>query len=511
MAVDVRPRVFIGGTQVACTADALEKRPVAIRGFTIRWGRSEYQSPDTSPASVTISLLDATDEWAERIRDSRAIGTAVIIDWIGTLSTTLSDTARTVMFRGRISEGIARPHHVETGDGRRAWLIELKCVDATADYGNANPAPETWPRETMLRRAIKIKELGESAGSPIQSVFFWPGYSESQCAPLDVKGKNALALMREMYESMGNDSYSYDPDGNAVRQAIRLSQPMSVYLATFDNSRGAVLPVANDITVDNYTYPGVGLGGRDLIGEPEIRADPTTDINRLECTWEDHSTNWGPWTTVKENIAPGQPRRVMAWNSWFDDGKVIDPTLENVWSRAREEGRRPRHPEFTLKPGFTFVSRRMARWCLMAWENTRPAFISGNLAYQWLMSGVPDYPPIVAPIGGETTFDPRRGWAIRLNVHWIHSTTPIRSACTWASLKQVKTALSDVSVPWWWRLLGLPSPPPVSIGQPTPERDMKWGAPPDINGYHWDASVTWSDLRHVPNAPSSTQIKDVLD
>lgn len=508
MAVDVRPTVFIAGRQIACHADDLDTAPVAIRGFTIKWGRDEYMSRDTSPASVDITLLDTTGQWAQKIRDSVAIGLTVEITWTGTTSEG-EQVGPVTQFRGRIAQAEAIPHHYHTGTGRRGWEVALTCVDRTAEFGNARPGPQEWPSESMIMRANRIRNLGLAAGSDIAEVYFWPGYVESRCAPLDVKDKSALDLMGEMYESMGNDSYAYDPDANVVRQAIRLSQKMDTYLATFDDSRGAVLPVASDIVVDGVNYPGIGLGGCELVGVPSVVADPSTDINRLECTWSDWSTEYDDWTTVKENVNPGDSRRVMSWNSWFSMGETIDPTMDNVWNRAREEGRRPRHPEFIFRAGHTFISERVARWSLMAWENTRPAFISGNLAYQWLMGGEPAYPPIVAPIGGKTTFDAVKGWALQFRVHWIHNQTPPGTPSTWSSLQQIKTTTTEQSYPWWYDLLGIPKPPPVTVGEPMPERDLRWGDATTFSGYHWDKSVTWGDTRHVPT--TGTQIKDVIE
>ena len=82
MGVEVRPAVYIDGRRIACHADAVDREPVAVRGFTIKWGREEYQRPSTSPASVTLYLLDTTDEWATRIRESRAVGLIVHIEWL---------------------------------------------------------------------------------------------------------------------------------------------------------------------------------------------------------------------------------------------------------------------------------------------------------------------------------------------------------------------------------------------------------------------------------------------
>lgn len=507
MAVDVRPTVTINGKRMPCHASDVDTAPTVIRGFQIHWGRSEYQSNDTSPASVKITILDTTGTWAKRIRESTAIGQTVEISWTGT-ATDGTTIGPVTMYRGRVAAATAKPHHYHTPDNRRGWAVELTCADRTAEYGNAFPGPTEWPAETMILRANRIRDLGLAAGSAVEQVYFWPGYVKAGAAPLDVKGKSALELMRAFFESMGNDSYAYDPHENVVRQAIRLSQAMSVYLATFDDSRGAVLPVASDIVVDDVTYPGIGLGGCELAGEPEISATSASDINRLECTWADWSTGYKDHTTVKENIPPGDSRRVMAWDSWLDNGGVIDPTMENVWNRARQEGRRPRHPDFTVRPGFVFTSGRLARWILQTWENTRPAFIAGNLAYQWLMDNEPAYPPIVAPIGGTTAFDPILGWAAEFHVHWIHNETPATDSATWQSMEQIKSTMVEQSYPWWFPLLGIPAPPPVTVGSPMPARNMRWGDAESAGGYHWDPSVTWGDTRHIPT--TGTQIKDVL-
>lgn len=509
MAVSATPEVWINGVRVACTADALDRAPVVIRGFDIHWGRAEYMDPSVTPSSVVVTLLDTVGTWATRVRNSQALGLPIEIRWRGTRGDG-SEFGPVTMFRGRTSHVECRPHTIEASDGRTAWTVKLTCADRVADFGNATAGLEEWPAEKMLDRAIRLRDLGQSAGSGIAQVYFWPGYVDALTAPLDVKDKTALDLLADFFASMGNDAYAYDPDANVIRQAIRLAQPMSVYLATFDDTQGAVMPVASDITVDGQTYPGVGLGGCQLHGAPVLEADPATDINRLECTWKDHGTGYKEHTTTLEGRDPNSPRRVMAWDSWLSYGDGgIDATMRNVWSRAREEGRRPRHPEFTAKPGHTFVSERMARWLLATWENTRPVFISGNLAYQWLMGNEPGYAPIVAPLGGVTRYDPESGWQITLRVHWIYNQNDPAAPATWTSMRQIRTTTTTPSVPWWWALLGRPAPAPVSVGQPTPERDLTWGDPDVVDGYQWHTSVTWGDTRHIP--VDRTQVKDILN
>lgn len=507
MAVTPTPMVLINGRGLRCDAAALETEPLAIRGFTIRWGRDEYMNPGVEPASTTITVVDASGEWARNIRTSVAIGSPVQIQWSAT-SPGGSRIGPVVMFRGRVSHISAQPANWELADGRRPWIIELTAPDRTADFGNALAGPAPWPAETMVERAIKIRDLGLAAGSEISEVYFWPGYVDSPVSPLEVNGKSGLELLGALYASMGNDSYAFDPDENVIRQAIRLAQPVTVHLGSFDDNLGAVLPVANDVVVDGKTYPGVGLGGCELIGHPSIEATAASELNYLECRWKDRTNDHNDWVTHISMVEAGDGRRTMAWESWLSDGLAIDPTMENVAERAREEGRRPTPPAVQNPWSFSFVTERMARFMLQCWENPRMAFISGSLAYQWLMNGDPGYPPVVAPIGGATTWDPARGWQARLNVHWVFKNTPAAAGATWKSLEQVKTTSTAPSVPWWWSLVGLPTPPPVTTGSRTPERDMTWGDPSSGSGYRFAESVTWGDMQHVPTA--GAQIKDHL-
>lgn len=508
MSIRVTPTVTIDGAPVACTVDRVDVEPVAIRAVEIEWGRQNYHDSSVEPSSATLHITDATGSWAERIRAGRAIGTRVEVRWTGVPSTPGPHTAAT-MFRGRITHATARPMDLETATGARRWEITLTCADRTADMGNAIAAPGEWPAESMLDRSIKIRDLGASAGSGIEQVYFWPGYVTARAAPLDVKDKSALDLMGAFFQSMGNDSYSYDPDENVVRQSIRLSQDISIHLGSFDDNLGAVYPVPDDIIVDDVTYPGISLGGCALKGTPEVTADQSTDINRLECSWKDISTGYGDWTTVKENVAPNDARRVMKWESWLDAGEAIDPTLDNVWARVRQEGARPKHPDIETLPSFTFPTERMARWILQTWENTRPVFIAGDLAYQWLLGDRADYAPVVAPIGGITRYDPEHGWTTRMHVHWIHMAGSRPPQVTWSQIRQRRVSTSTPPSPWWWRLLGLPTRPPVAVGEYTPDRDLTWGAPEAAAGYRFGESVSWGDMRHVPS--TGAEIIDHLE
>lgn len=505
MGVAPRPKVYINGKKIACEPVALDLEPVAIRGFEIKWGRSDYHDADAEPASIRLHLADSTDHWANLIRTSRAIGQPMEIV-VEAIDERTAELQRFTQFRGRVSHAVATPMSAHGREGQARWEITLDGADRTADMGAQTVTENDWPQEKLLQRAIRIRDYGKRAGSGVDEVYFFRGYLESRCAPLNTQRATPLALMGDMYRSMGNDSWAYDPDANVVRQVVRLAQRMDVHLGTYDDTHGAVTPVVSDIVLDGVTYEGIGLGGCELAGQPQIEADVSTDINRLECKWHDWAQNFKEWTTVKEQVPAGDSARTMTWDSWFDAGEVIDPTLANVWSRVREEGARPRHPEIELHRKKIFPTFRHVHWWLHAWENTRPAYLAGSLPWLWLMGTSTDYPPIVAPIGGTTAYDPRYGWTAAFTVHWIKNLNPTRQPVAWSNLPQIRYSSVIDSVPWWWRIIGLPTPPVKRVGERTPERDLTWGEVSEGSGYRFGNSVTWGDMRQVPH--DGAQIKD---
>ncbi|WP_024794200.1 hypothetical protein [Tomitella biformata] len=503
----ITPTLTIGGVPVECDPSLLDLAPLALDDIVTTWGRTDYLA-DAEPASARLAVIDATGHWGRRVRDGTALGLAVIFGWSGTpTGPTTGDPITGTLFRGRTAHVDARRTANTTATGARVWQVEITAADMTADLGNMITFPETWPSESMLARAIRIKSLAAQSQSGIGDFYFWPGYVEATTWPLDVANKTALDLCADFYRSMGADTYSYDPETQDIRQSIRLSQPMAMRLATFDTGTGAVMLMSSDVTVDGIVYPGIGLSGCELAAELALTASRDTDINTLECQWKDFSTGYGDWTTVRSEVVPGDSRRALAWTSWLDNGTTIDPTLDNVWDKVRSEARTPRHPVVTAKPGHEFITEGLARWLLQGCENTRSAYLNGDELHRWLYEGISGTPPLYSPLGGVVTYTAKRGWAIALDVQMMDTTTPVGAAAamTWAGIRQYRWTTTTPSVPWWW----FPKPAPVPVMSPTPERDLTWGAPAEGAGYRFDRSTTWGDLRHL--AADTPEIHEELD
>lgn len=364
-----------------------------------------------------------------------------------------------------------------------------------------------------MDRALRIRGLSEVGTTKIKNFYFRSEYHMLGVSPLDVKGKSALQLLTEFYGSMAAETWAFDPDGNVVRQVPRLSQEMDVRLQSSDEQYGGVKPAIDGVRFEGVTYPGIGLGGCQIAGDPVIEADPATAINRVEVNWKNRVREWDDTMTVHENVYPGDARRVYAWDTWLGDQENVEPSQDALWERVREEGRRPRHPEFTTPPTHTFPSWDVARWLLMTWENPRPAFISGDAAHQWLMGSNQEYGPVVAPIGGTLHFDPQKGWSTNLRTHFIHNRREWREHVTWNLMRQERQSTKDITVPWMWGAYKTPDgveirdPEKIRLHGSMPNRDLEWGEPGPETGYRFHTSVTWDDMRHI-NA-TGAQIKDV--
>ena len=191
MAIKVVPTVTIDGRPVACTADRLDVEPVVIAGFNIDWGRNEYGNPSTSPASLALTITDATGEWATAIRTTRAVGLPVLVTWRLTLDPGGVPGPRSRCLGPHPKARAVPMDDRTTTDGRRRWRVRATVADRTADYGNGLAGPAPWDSETMLSRAVKVRDLGVAAGSGIEHVYFWPPIRARHCPRLTSRANPA--------------------------------------------------------------------------------------------------------------------------------------------------------------------------------------------------------------------------------------------------------------------------------------------------------------------------------
>ena len=502
MAVTVAPWIEIDGARVECAADALDRAPLAVGGFTITWGRGDYLTDKGEPSTASLTIIDTTTEWARLVRSNLALGLSVKIGWEA------DDGTRGTSFRGRIARAIATPTAKRAADNRRAWQVTLTCADYSADLGNVRPAPGIWPRETLLDRAIRIRDVGTASGADISQMWTHTRHHGDYVAPLEVRDETALALMQDMYGSQSNETYTFDHSTGDCRQVVRLRGDIVTTLVAFDTDTGAVSIAPEPIVYDGVTYPGLAIAGCQSTADIEIETATESAINRVEITYPAYEAAHEDRRISAQRIRPGDGPRLLTFDSWLESTPVISQMADYVLAKATSEGAKPKHPPFTVLQGHRFRTLDEARWLLATWESPRPAFINGDLPARWLMQGdTSTWVPVISPIGGQLEFHPLHGWAIQLTPQWFDRGNETPNPATWASLKQKRVRMEQPSYPWWWPLTGQPLPAPVPVGTATPERDIRWGTAGEMPYYGFDTSVMWGDLAHI--ASENTQIKDM--
>lgn len=486
------PWIEIDDRRVKCSANAMENEPVIVESFTIKWGRSGYYD-STEPAHLTFTLWDATDQWAIAIRDSQALGKRVKVRWPGA-----------TQFVGAIASATARRTTYTTDEGVYIWQIMITAVDPLAALGNIYPLPGVLPAgETMEQRSQWLKSLAGYGGVDFFAIDYHNRHANARTKPVEVGGESALELFTAFYASMSNDAMTYDPETNYVRQCERHYGEFGPFLESVYDDRGAVMITSGTTIVNGTPREGIPISGCKIIVEDglEISATTDTDINRVESTWSDPLDEWNDKVAYRESIAVGQPRRVLNYETWITTDWSIEYQLESAWNRARAEGRHPRHPRITYRPGKTFTDQREAVWWLRCWENTRPAFINGDAAHTWLMQSGMNWAPIVSPLGGTVTYHAKTGWSITLDVQWMGNADPITPR-TWIQLMQRKIRAELPTAPWWWKKAGLTAPV-RAVGVHLPERDIYWGPPdpatPATRKHRFDESITWGDMKYLDN------------
>lgn len=504
MAVNAQPRLEIDGSPVSCGAADLGISPIVMDNLRIQWGREDYFS-HTEPAQLSFRLWDSTGTWAERIRERRAIGARVELYWT-------APSGRRVLFRGSVAHAVATRTTRKDLTHRDVWEITFTAMDPIAAMGNVFPVRGILSgSDTMTTRANWLKGLLEYGGVKVDAIEFVPLYAESLTWPLEVGEDSALDLITAFYASLSNDTWTYDAQDNRLKQVQRLDGEFETFLATYDDSRGAVLISAGDHTPATQTVarPGISLSACKL-GIPEgleVEATPGSALNSVEVKWKALTNGeYVDRTSISRQQKLGEPLRTLSFESWLRSEGYVNISLNSAWDRAQAEGGNPKHAPISYRAGKDFPTERIARWWLTPWEDARPAFISGDALHSWLSGESTSWPPLVSPIGGELVWRGDTGWEIESRVAWLHDHSTV-TPMVWANLQQLKWSTTTQDVPWWWTLVGLPAPAPVSVGSPTPEKDIRWGLP-DGTGYRFDESVTWGDLRFLDN--TTRKIEEIL-
>lgn len=495
MALEARPHLLLNGKEISCSADAIAREMVAVKGLEFKWGRDSYLDGDTTPASLTCHISDATGQLGLWIQTRLIIGKPIEVQYTLHDKDTGERVGNTIsMYRGRVQVATARAAGRIQENGAMRFDVELTCADRTADYGNAVERQLKWGREKMIGRANLIRDLGNRGGAQIANVYFWPGYVDTYVRPIEEDGIDGLELLKRFYNSMGNDTYAYDPHSNAIRQAIRFSMPMNIVLRVLDPKKFSVAPATNDFTVDNVRYPSISISSGEIQardGAPII-ASRENSINRLESTYRSRKDNYSQdgWYFALGNVQPGDSVRLYQWHSWIDDENILGATLYNVEKKVKDEGSRPKPPNLVMGPKNSFLSIDEAAWLLQTWENIRPAYIFGHTMNTWLDNPFDWYPPVYGPIGGVTKFDPKRGWSFDINLQQIYNESP------GSAHRKYDPVEGDVYFQW----RNVPKAPNLM---------MTWGEAQEGVGPRFADCVSWDDTRVLVRPEKASDVAPI--
>lgn len=196
MTVQAAPTLTVAGLAVPPTnTGAL----VGIDTLSITWGRPSVLARST-PATAQLTVLDRSRGFTFA-RRTDLIGQPVVLGYAGDGG--LAGTN----FRGRITDADAQPGP----DG--GIQVALSCSSREVDAANYEADRGTvFPAETMYDRLARINAMlpaGFFAGGAVM-----PAEADgfALAAQQDVSGADALALLRQFYDSVSAAPMVYDPN-----------------------------------------------------------------------------------------------------------------------------------------------------------------------------------------------------------------------------------------------------------------------------------------------------------
>lgn len=456
-------------------------RATLIGSATLQWGRTQqWEQPE--PSTLTFEFFDPSTywddaSWAKRITGQTAVGMGVVmtVDLPAGARVAECPNGTFTVFQGLTTKVSATRVEVLTTEGyRNGWRVSVVAGDRTSSLGNIGFTWEDWGEERMIDRAIRLRDRAAPTG--IRQFYYDAEHKDGGVAPVEVRDKTGLDIAHDLYSSFGTQ-WTYHHNRNVV---IRIPEHMvgdePRLSAQPDGTVCITMPPVVDPTgaedaIDRAPHPGTGVSACDVTADMTLSTDQVSNITRVECKWKNKFDQF-PFRTIitwNNKALSNPPFRLLSYESWFYDGRDIDPIHQRVQAKAFFQQAGPHHPAITYRTrdtgGFRNISH--ALWFLTASERHSYAFLSGSPWSSDLLIA-----PVVTPCGGAITF--RDGhWEITTNLLRCHSTVVayalrwrdsnpgagIPASITWAGNPQ----RFDSSVSWadlWW----VHSPNIVSMG-----------------------------------------------
>lgn len=409
-----------------------------VGSASIDWGRDNHWA-QPEPATLTFSFFDPGTNWATKIGSGAAMGLGVVmtINLPPGHGIVEAENNTFTLFQGFTAKVEAERQRVLTTAGRRpGWIVTVTAGDRSSALGNVPFTWQDWAPERMIDRAIRLRD--QAAGTGIRQIYFDAARINGTVKAVEVRDKTGLDIAHDLYGSFGHQ-WTYHPNRNVINRIPEHAfGDDPVYLE--DQGNGEVLPAASsfldqtgaEAAIDRAPHVGIALDGCTLESDPRLSTDQVSNVTRVEAKWNNRHDNNRPILTVGIRPLAVAPYRTLSFESWFDDGKDLDPVHAATSNKAFYGQSGPHHPAVTYRTapfgGFPDVKR--AIWFLTAAERRGYAFLSGSA---WIadMGGVP---PLVTPCGGRIAY--RQGeWTVTTRLLRAHR-TGVGMGLTWSDVKQ---------------------------------------------------------------------------
>ncbi|AKI28627.1 hypothetical protein GMA5_13 [Gordonia phage GMA5] len=429
MTVNPAPWIEIDGDRITCQPDPT--RLVILDDIVIDWGR-DHPLADRGVPAAQFRLWDPTGQLLAQAgtavdmgSTSQTLGRSVVIGW------TVGTTTR-VIFRGTVSG-----FDVRRDNKRRGWLVEGTATDRTTDLGSGKLADNvaTWPAETAIVRANRLKAAIADANIDITQVYFEPDAVSWEMGLTKVADKNVLQLLDEFYASFGL-TWDYRPDENVTRPAPMRSR----YDARFYRLLYRI-PGTGDYTIcsppetqtgfgdDAATYVSTVVSGCAVSIEGAMNVDRRDRINRVVITYlkangveQETSGGWGSSSLTNPRIT-----KVSTWlNLDAPNNGHTEKIYRNQWSQVASSYV-PRMPRVI--------------WDTDHFLGVEQAFTLTRCSQSWSTVSITSNPYAAALkvpsefhiIGGTVRYFDGR-WTVAMVPAW-HPNLRTRVATTWVDLR----------------------------------------------------------------------------
>lgn len=470
------PVIALDGEFIRCDTETLNgspvfspTRPTLVGTMRYVWGRADvWTQPE--PTVLTFTMFDPTGQWLARVRDREAIGRPLAV-WFDRGG---AKPGVRYLFQGFTTDvDVSRWRHRTTSGPVNGWRVQVQAVDRAGWLGNVSWDAGDAPEETMQLRAVRIRDRANLGGAGIRQFYFEERFKDGPVRPVTVTDKTVLDMTNEMYSTFA-DQWSYNPHRNTINRIVSGSNfgAYALKLAVVrDDPRkklgiyppGWIDPTGKEQAIDQEVYPAAYIGGCDVLAENALAASTLTDITHIVCQWKDKPNGYRDWVTTVV-ARDTTPRRMLKFDSWYNDGIYVDPVMADVRTMVTGEGVKPMHPRIT------WDTKRTNE--IPGWDTFESLTLPAGTIRQVVVAASPftadlGYAPVWHPAGGEVEYEAGH-WRIAIDL----------APSTWA-------------------------PPsgftPVTWGEFAAKG---WGYAdyPLTAGHSLDNSVTYYDLQYVDNA-----------